>query len=361
MNHIFMYSLLTLSIILAASGATVNKALKVNSAIKVCWRMQITVLAQIPPFIYEIKTQRERVKGMFTEHVHLPILGGLCLALYFFLWVMSLDVTSVAHSVLIANSVPIIIVLGNLVLCRKVKAGDMIGVGVGLIGKLIISSDMESGNSTLIGDLIATTCAFCNAAYWLVGNEALKNKNLPLWSYMITLNATACVVGFIISGMTFGYTSFFGWITDERLPYVIWLGLGPGLITHVSNNYLLKFLGPLIVTSFANLTPFVAIMIAWYFGFQDAPHLILWIGGIVVLAGNMIISLYKSDEKPIEVIESVVADFIDSEAIASIYNYRSSKLTNKFRSCISSVPINEDFESCQITKHLEPEVIEFQV
>lgn len=362
MNHVFNICLLVLSIILGGSAATALKALgNVPSAIKTSWRMQVTILAQLVPFIYEIKTQRERVKEMFTQHVHLPILGGVCLSLYFLLWVMSLEETSVAHSVLIANSVPIILVLGNLVLCRKVRSSDMIGVGIGLLGKLIISCDLQSGNTTLLGDGLATLSAFCNSMYWIVGNESLKNKNLPLWSYMITLNVSTCVTSFIISVMSFGYTDFFGWTTPERLPSTLMLGLGPGIFTHVSNNYLLKFLGPLIVTSFANLTPFVSIVTAWIFGYQDAPHLILWIGGVVVLAGNLIITIYKSDEKPIEVLESVVDDFIDSEAIASIYKYRRSKLTQKFSSCISSVPINEEFESCQITKHQDPEVIEFQV
>ena len=361
MNQVFIYGLLALSIACAGSGASVFKALgDVPSAIKTSWRMQVTMLALLPPFIYEIKTQRQRVKDMYTQHLYLPIFGGVCLALYFILWVLSLEQTSVAHSVLIANSVPIILVLGNFVLCKKVRTSDMIGVGVGLLGKVIISFDLNSGNTTLLGDGVATISAFCNAMYWVVGNEALKNKNLPLWSYMITLNLSTCITSFIISATYFGYTDLFGWTTPERLPYTLILGLGPGILTHVSNNYLLKFLGPLIVTSFANLTPFVSILIAWVAGYQGAPHLILWIGGVVVLAGNLIITIYKADEKPIEIIESVVNDFVDSEAIASIYKYRRSKITQRFSSCISSVPINEEFESCQITKNQEPEVIEFQ-
>lgn len=365
MNHIIHYVLLVIAIVSGGSAATAYKALgNVSSPLKTTWRMQITCLAQLIPFLYEFKTQRERVKETFKHHIYLPILGGLSLSFYFLFWVISLQETSVAHSVLIACSVPVILVVGRLILCKKVPTSDIIGVGVGVIGLFIISLDLKSADSTVHGDSMAGLSAMCNAAYWIIGNEGLKNRNLPLWSYMITLNATTCVMCYVYSVLLFNEYDFMGWIQLDRLPYALVLGLGPGMLTHVSFNYLLKYLGSLIVTSFGNLGPIVSIMIAWAVGYQGTPGVFLWLGGTIVLAGNMIITLYKDKQKNVELMESVIQDFIDSSALGSINKSHKSKevLTQALCSAADNQTTPGANPECADTKQdQDPEVIEFQV
>jgi hypothetical protein len=87
----------------------------------------------------------------------------------------------------------------------------------------------------------------------------------------------------------------------------------------MSYNYLLKYLGPLIVTSFLNLSPLATIIIAWICGYQQAPKLLLWLGGFIILAGNIIITVYKSNKKPKEMVESVIQEFIDGSTINKVY------------------------------------------
>lgn len=353
------------AIITGGAAATAYQALgDIPSPIKTTWRMQITCLAQLLPFLYEFKTQRERSMQLFSQYIYLPIAGGLSLSLYFLFWVLSLQETSVAHSVLIANSVPLILVVGNLLLCHKVKTSDITGVALGVIGLFIISLDFKSADSTMRGDAIAGLAALSNAMYWVVGNEGLKNKNLPLWSYMITLNSVTCLMCYGYSVVLFGYYDFFGWVSAERVVYVLLLGLGPGIITHVTFNYLLKYLGPLIVTSFGNLGPFVAITIAWIFGYQGAPKLLVWFGGSIVLGGNMIITIYKNQQqKQVEMMESVLQEFIDSSVLESMHKTQKSKeiLNQPLCATTDNQPTPDAILSSDTKHDQEPEVIEFQV
>jgi drug/metabolite transporter (DMT)-like permease len=320
MKHLVHFLLLFIAVLAGGSASSAYKALgEVPAAIKTAWRMQITCMGQLLPFIYELKTQPDRVKNMFISHIHIPILGGMSLSLSFLLWVMALDYTSVAHTSLIANSIPVVLVVGNLLLCKKVKATDILGVTLGVLGLFVISLNLKSDGSSFKGDLIAEISVLFSAAYWLIGNEGLKNRNLPLWSYMITLNVVTCFMSFMYSVFLYDYYDFVGWVSSEKLPFALILGLGPGIFGHMSYNYLLKYLGPLIVTSFLNLSPLATIIIAWICGYQQAPKLLLWLGGFIILAGNIIITVYKSNKKPKEMVESVIQEFIDGSTINKVY------------------------------------------
>lgn len=316
MKHLLHFLLLFIALLAGGSASAAYKALgDVPTPMKTAWRMQITCMGQLLPFLYELRSQPDRVKNMFTSHIHIPILSGVSLSLSFILWVMALDYTSVAHTSLIANSVPVVLVVGNLLLCKKVKATDIIGVSLGVIGVFVISLNLESDGSSFEGDLMAEISVLFSAAYWVIGNEGLKNRSLPLWSYMITLNAVTCFMSFMYSVFLFDYYDFVGWVRSDRLPYVLILGLGPGIITHMSYNYLLKYLGTLIVTSFVNLSPLATITIAWIWGYQQAPKLLLWFGGFIILAGNILITVYKGNEKPKEMVESGIQEFLDASMI----------------------------------------------
>ena len=331
MQHLLHFLLLFIALLAGGSASVAYKALgDVPTPMKTAWRMQITCMGQLLPFLYELKTQPDRVKNMFKSSIHIPILGGVSLSLSFILWVMALDYTSVAHTSLIANSIPVVLVVSNLLLCKKVKASDIIGVSLGVVGVFVISLNLNSDGSRFEGDLMAEISVIFSAAYWVIGNEGLKNRNLPLWSYMITVNAVTCSMSFLYSVFLFDYYDFVGWVRSERLPYVLILGLGPGILTHMSYNYLLKYLGPLIVTSFVNLSPLATITIAWICGYQQAPKLLLWFGGFIILAGNIIITIYKSNEKAKEMEESVIQEFIDASMIEKVdKNTENKEVLNK--------------------------------
>ena len=183
---------------------------------------------------------------------------------------------------------------------------------------------------------------------------------------MITLNATTGVMCYVYSALLFNEYDFMGWIQLDRLPYALVLGLGPGMLTHVSFNYLLKYLGSLIVTSFGNLGPIVSIMIAWAVGYQGTPGVFLWLGGAIVLAGNMITTLYKDQQKNVEMMESVIQDFIDSSVLESINKSHKSRevLTQALYPAADNQitpAANPDCADTDTKKDQEPEVIEFQV
>ena len=72
---------------------------------------------------------------------------------------------------------------------------------------------------------------------------------------------------------------------------MIWLGLVPGTIGHALANYLLKVIFPLMVLVFINLEPIIGSLIGYCFGFQGQPTIWTLIGGLMIVAGNIMVTI----------------------------------------------------------------------
>lgn len=297
MDKIFLILLLIGAIISGAAAATLYKLLgHLPSPLLSLWRFQITCIAEVPIFIHEMKHNIPLYKLLFTRYLYLPILSGLVLSLYFLFFVLALELTSVAHTALICNSVPLMIVVGNYMIYRVLRKSDLIGVALGVLGLLLISLDMKSQNDTWYGDCVALAAALCSCIYWLVSNQALKHKKLPLWGFVMVANLCTGIFLMVQSGCIYEDWDVLGWVNKEYVGIVIILGICPGILTNVGYNYLMKQMRPVVVTSLANLSPFVSILIAWLAGFQGVPKITTWAGGVILITGNMIVTLAKQDE-----------------------------------------------------------------
>jgi drug/metabolite transporter (DMT)-like permease len=110
---------------------------------------------------------------------------------------------------------------------------------------------------------------------------------------------------FSIFGYNCTLSNYLEWKDERFLPYVL-LGILPGFICNSSYIYLVKHLRPVIVTSFINFSPVISSFIAWFCGFQEIPKLYTWLGGLILISGNMVITLSKDDKRSLESLESVL-------------------------------------------------------
>lgn len=83
----------------------------------------------------------------------------------------------------------------------------------------------------------------------------------------------------------------FSWTELKYLPFVLYLGLGPGAIGHTIINFSLRFLNPMIVAVFLNFEPLIGGIIGWIAGYQQPPGWMTWVGGTLLIAGNTIVVL----------------------------------------------------------------------
>lgn len=298
MDKLLSYLLLICAVFAMSTAASAFIALgSFPPPLKATWRLQITTFAQLFPYLYESYHLPKASKQVLVEYIYLPILAGLCYGTSFILWNISLNTTSMAHSLLFTCSEPVLIVVGSLLLLKKVSKADIIGVFLGLVGMIFISLDLSSSNSTWYGDLIALFTCGGVLVYILIGKRALGTLKLPFWSYVIIVNAVASMFCLIASGVLYSDWSFFGWMTADKAVYALLLGLGPGFFGQTTVNYLTKVLRPVVITAFMNFEPLIGSFIGWFVGFQGIPGYFTWIGGIIMVIGNFVITVFEAKEQ----------------------------------------------------------------
>lgn len=127
------------------------------------------------------------------------ILGGLVIAGDFCLWAWSLQLTSMAHSLLFLCTPPVLLVPISFIMKEKVNKFEIIGVAIGVVGLVLIVLDTDGSNSTWYGDLMAFGAAICITLYMLIGRVMIKGKQYPLFAYLFSINFTGAIFSYIFA------------------------------------------------------------------------------------------------------------------------------------------------------------------
>lgn len=121
---------------------------------------------------------------------------------------------------------------------------------------------------------------------------------MPLFIYaapVTLLGATELTIAALAEGSRFlhsGAGGLFGWAASlHYLPYVIYLGIVPGIIGHTGINALLKYMNPLIITLVLNVEPLVGSVMGYLLGVAPAPGIFTYLGGLLILASTGVVSL----------------------------------------------------------------------
>ena len=301
MNILLSYLLLITSVVAFGEAASAFVALgDVPPLMKSAWRLQITAAAQFLPCIYEWYNSPESCILMIKKYLYIPLAAGFFLGMDFVLWTLSLTMTSIAHSMLFLCSEPVVLVVGSLALMKKVRRTDVIGVMLGMVGMVLVSLDYSNSNSDWKGDMIAFAGCLSTLFYILIGKKALSSYKFPLWSYLIIVNTFAYLYSLVVSGFFYKDWGYFNWMTQERAGYALFLALVPGFFGHTTVNYLTKSLRPVIITAFVNLEPLFGSFIGWFMGYQGIPGYYTWLGGVVMIIGNLIIIVFEAEGKPVK-------------------------------------------------------------
>ena len=66
--------------------------------------------------------------------------SGTCLCFHFGLWVLSVETTSLAHSLLFVSATPLFLAGGAWLLRQPISAGELAGAGLGLLGAVLLAT-----------------------------------------------------------------------------------------------------------------------------------------------------------------------------------------------------------------------------
>ena len=96
-----------------------------------------------------------------------------------------------------------------------------------------------------------------------------------------------------------GVNGVAGWIMSKYLVGVVYLAVIPGILGHTSFNALLKYLHPLAIALPLTLEPVIGSIIGYLAGVTRPPHLLTYVGGVVLLAAVVLVTVagYQRERK----------------------------------------------------------------
>jgi drug/metabolite transporter (DMT)-like permease len=216
----------------------------------------------------------------------LAAVAGVMLALHFWAWNTSIDLTTIAASVVLVNLQPLLVALFSALWLRESPTHmQWSGIGVALLGAIVIplagSASALPGSNPVLGNALALIGAVTAAAYYLAGRR-LRQK-LDLWAYVTLVYGTALATLLLIAAA--GAVPVLGQPPKELIIFA-GLALGPMLLGHTGFNWALRYL-PAYVVSLAVLgEPVGATLLAALLpGIREIPPPLVIAGGVLVLIG----------------------------------------------------------------------------
>ncbi len=216
--------------------------------------------------------------------------AGVALGIHFGTWLASLELTSVAASVTLVSTAPLLIAAALAISGRPPGPRTWLAIALAVIGTLIITFgdpdgsapggglDLEDpGRATLIGNGLALAGAVTMACYLMTGDRL--RATLPTATYAARTYAAAAVTMLV-----------FALLTDVDLvgyDRQTWMAIGamiigPQLAGHTALNFLLGQLGSVSVSLALLVEPLGAAILAWL-AFRELPPIAAVIGAPLVI------------------------------------------------------------------------------
>ena len=244
------------------------------------WRSAVGAAILLPFAIKELRAMSRR------DYL-LPSIAGVFLALHFGTWISSLELTTIAASVLLVSTTPIFTAGASRVFFKeRIGARGSVGIALAFAGTSLIVGTDVSGSDAL-GNLLALIGGAMAAGYVIAGR--LSRKVLGILPYAVVTYAVAAVLllppTLIDDQDLFGYDAG----TWAALAAII---IGPQLLGHTVINLVLDDLDATTVSVSIMIEPIIASVLA-FFLFSETPSALIYPGGAAILVG-----IYLASTRP---------------------------------------------------------------
>ena len=281
------YLLVILGVAMGAySGPLVKLGLQhgANPATIAMMRMALSALILMPMLFVKRKGAQEApvrsLLKMTRSQWLWSVAASVCLALHYLTWMTSLDQTDTFASVALVCTQPLFVaLLSGVVLKEKMPRAAVPGAAVAVVGALLIALNALLGgiSGDLSGALLALAGAIMMAGHWLCNRYARRTvEALP---FMVLLYAQTA----LLLAMTLPFLGGFR-MTWMALLAVAGLAVGCTLLGHSMFTLALGKVSATVV-SFAILGEPVGAMVWSFFMFGEVPQTLVFIGGLVIVAG----------------------------------------------------------------------------
>lgn len=226
------------------------------------------------------------------REVGVGVAAGAMLALHFWSWNTSVTMTTVAASVVLVNTQPVVVaLLSGLWLRETPSRRQWIGIAIAMVGALVVAlPDLVAGRSAhdhpraLLGDMLALVGALTAAIYFVSGRRL--RGTLDLWSYVGLVYGSCLAVLLLLAAI--GHVPLAPQPPRE-LALFAGLALGPMLLGHTGLNWALKRSPAYVVNLTLLGEPVGATIIAAFLpGIRELPGIFTVVGGAIVFTGILL-------------------------------------------------------------------------
>lgn len=244
------------------------------------YRMGIAFLVVLVPTCVK---QRRELGNLSYRDCGLGLTSGFFLALHFATWIYSLEMTSVAISVVMVNTAPLWVGLLTPVVTRdRLARSTMFGIALSVMGAAAIGWGLEragTSSNDLLGGVLATVGAVGLAVYLLIGRNLRRRHSLGVY-------ATICY------GAAAGYLCLAAIVTNQRMIgftgstwlYLIALALVSQILGHTTNNWALRFFSASMIAVALLGEPILSTLLAFLL-FNETLTAIQLTGAVLILVG----------------------------------------------------------------------------
>jgi drug/metabolite transporter (DMT)-like permease len=272
------WALLGLGVVVASFSAILVRYAEDADPLAISFWRCAAGAALIAPFAVQ------GLKNMDARSFKVSVVSGAFLAFHFATWLTSLELTTVASSVLLVSTTPVFVALAaRPVFGERLTANGWFGIAMALTGTALVSGT-DLGESSVGGDLLAICGAIGAAGYVMAGREA--RSKVGVLEYVVVTYGVAAILILPFCAVSGTPLSGFGAQTWWALGAVI---LGPQVFGHTVINQVLSDIDATTVSVTIMAEPVIATAAAWIL-FSEIPSWPIYPGGAAILAGIYIVS-----------------------------------------------------------------------
>ena len=243
------------------------------------WRSAFALIPLAAAFATSRDAATRVLPGRWREHA-IAALPGVLLAGDLITWHISIHLTSVTNSTLLANMAPVVVTLVTWVFLRRPpRRAFVFGLALSIAGVFVLNSGSSRAGSHWRGDAVALGAACFYAGYFVLlarARRIFSTGVVMLWS---TIAAAACILPVaLVFEPAFVPTMLAGWAVVVAL----------GWIVHAGGQGLVAFSMAWLPATFSSLTlliqPVVAAILASLF-LGEPLTVVQAAGGSIVIAG----------------------------------------------------------------------------
>lgn len=236
-------------------------------------------------------------RGTFggSSEKRLSLVAGLFLAVHFASWITSLELTTVASSVLLVSTAPIFVALAARVwLHERLSSAGWTGIALSFAGAALVGGGSVGGSSAA-GDALALLGGATAGGYVLVGGRARRRLGIVPYA-TLTYAITAAL---LLAACALAGTPLWGWGAPTWWAIAA-IVAGPQLLGHTVINLVLDDIDATTVSVAIMAEPAIATALAFVL-FDEVPSALVYPGGVAILAGIYLTSTAR--RRPPELVE----------------------------------------------------------